>query len=237
MPAFNEEEGIVEFLSELNESLSQFDPFFVVVDDLSTDGTSSAVQHASTAGINCTITTNPSNLGHGPSTLSALRLGLRSDSDYIIALDGDGQFIGADVAKIVKTIQGGDYDIVEGVRLQRGDPIYRRFVSSVTRTLVRSRAGERPTDANTPLRAYKPEILLEILEAIPADASTPNLLISAITRRRGLNFTEVGVTSIPRRGSDSSGSTWKAKTQVLPSKRFIKFCAKATRQWLTTPLS
>jgi len=45
MPAFNEEEGIVEFLSELNESLSQFDPFFVVVDDLSTDGTSSATCH------------------------------------------------------------------------------------------------------------------------------------------------------------------------------------------------
>jgi len=42
MPAYNEAEGIAEFLRELNASLEPWNPAFVVVDDASRDGTAAA---------------------------------------------------------------------------------------------------------------------------------------------------------------------------------------------------
>jgi len=237
MPAYNEEEGLLGFLTELNLHLCDWQPEFIVINDVSTDGTRDAVESIRAMGIKCKVITNEKNLGHGPSTLRALKEGLETGCDYVLAIDGDGQFLGADVAKLVETMNSGNYEVVEGVRCHRGGPLYRRVVSLATRTLVQTRARMRPTDANTPLRIYQPKTLHALLSIIPDNASTPNLLISAITRRQGIRYTEVNVESIPRRGTDIGGSTWKAKTKILPSKRFIIFCASAARQWFTTPLS
>ena len=236
MPAYNEAEGIGEFLTELNNSLQDWDSEFFVVNDLSTDKTIQALENAGESGIPVNVFTNDINLGHGPSTLRALTLGLDSGSDLIIAIDGDGQFIGSDVAQLVALMKDSDTEIIEGVRRQRNDPAYRSIVSSITRNLVWTRAGVKPTDANTPLRIYRRSALSTILESLPSNAMTPNLLISAITRRRGLTFAEVDVQSIPRRGTEVGGSTWKAKTDFLPSKRFIKFCTGATAQWFTSSI-
>ena len=234
MPAWNEAEGISEFITELHDSLAQWEPTFFVIDDKSTDNTAHTIQGLEASGLPVTVHTNTNNLGHGPSTFRALQAGLRTKADAIIALDGDGQFIGSDVNSVVSTLFATGADVVEGVRRSRNDPFYRQAVSAITRTLVWSRARGWPVDANTPLRAYRPETLEFLLGRIPDSASTPNLLISAICRQAGLTIIELPVRSIPRRGSDQQGSTWKAKNKSLPSKRFVKFCMRAAREWLST---
>ena len=234
MPAWNEEEGISEFLTELHDSLARWDPRFVVIDDKSTDNTPGVIRELASSGLPVSVTTNDVNSGHGPSTIRALRAGLSTQADVIVALDGDGQFIGSDVASVVETLIDSDADVVEGVRRSRNDPLYRQAVSAITRSLVWSRSRSWPADANTPLRAYRPEILEVLLTSTPEAASTPNLLISALCRQIQLNIIEVPVRSIPRRGSDQQGSTWKAKSKSLPSKRFIRFCSRAAREWWST---
>jgi len=237
MPAYNEEEGIAGFIEELATELKLFEPSFIVVNDLSTDATEARVKDLSQAQIPVEVHTNSVNLGHGPSTLRALKFGLASHADIIVAIDGDGQFLGTDVARLVQIIvEDLEIDVIEGVRQHRDDPVYRVIVSSVTRNLVWSRARVRPIDANTPLRVYRRQALIQLLDKLPENSMTPNLLISAKTRRQGVRHAEIDVQSIPRRGTDQGGSTWKAKTQSLPSKRFIKFCTQAAGQWLTTPL-
>ena len=231
MPAWNEEEGISEFLTELHESLAKWDPRFIVIDDKSTDDTPGVIRELANFGLPVSVTTNDVNSGHGPSTIRALRAGLSSQADVIVALDGDGQFIGSDVASVVATLVNSGADVVEGVRRSRNDPFYRQAVSAITRSLVWTRAKRWPADANTPLRAYQPAILRDLLNQIPGTAVTPNLLISALCRQSGINVLEVPVRSIPRRGSDQQGSTWKAKSKSLPSKRFVRFCTQATREW------
>jgi glycosyltransferase involved in cell wall biosynthesis len=236
MPAWNEAEGISGFIEELNVALSEWEPVFVVVDDCSTDDTSEKVRSLTSSNISVALHTNPKNSGHGPSTITALQLGLATGAAGVVSIDGDGQFLGDDVAHIVEILMRQGVDVVEGVRTQRDDPRYRRVVSLITRLLVASKARAIPKDANTPLRAYKSTTLASILTVVPERASTPNLIISVICRRWSLSLTEVPVKSISRRGSNPDGSTWGKAHKSVPSKRFLSFCAGAVGEWLTTPV-
>jgi len=98
MPAWNEEEGIGLFLKEIESNLLDIGLKFVVVDDKSTDKTVQVVEQLANNGMNITLIKNSINLGHGPSTLLALKAGLESGASTILAIDGDGQFLGTDLA-------------------------------------------------------------------------------------------------------------------------------------------
>jgi dolichol-phosphate mannosyltransferase len=232
MPAWNEAEGIAGFLDELQDALSGWAVEFVVVDDCSSDGTAAAVQAAGQRGTSVSVLSNDVNRGHGPSTMRALRAGLATGADVVVAIDGDGQFIGSDVARVVARIAAGDTQVVEGVRADRGDALYRRLTSEVTRALVWSRAHTLPADANTPLRAYRPDLLRRLLDRVPPDAMTPNLIISALCRKWRVALAEVPVNSRPRRGVSVQGTTWGARRAGLPSRRFVTFCLRATGEWV-----
>lgn len=234
MPAYNEEAGIPGFLREIAAAMSGLDLALIVADDCSTDNT--LTQLAALAGeLPLTVLPGEANAGHGPTTIRALKAGLATGSDVIVAVDGDGQFVGADMRRLVDMLLTREADIVEGVRTGRDDPVFRRATSWTTRTLVQMRAHQRPQDANTPLRVYRPSALRRLLAVIPADAMTPNLLVSAISRTWGLAVLEVPASSIPRRGGDPGGSTWRAKRQSIPSRRYVDFCLKAGRQWFSGP--
>jgi glycosyltransferase involved in cell wall biosynthesis len=234
MPAYNEAEGIGGFLVELNAALGRWDPEFIVVDDASTDGTCAAVREVANAKpvVTVEVHVNAENRGHGPSTLTALRLGLSHDPDAVVAIDGDGQFTGSDVARVVQALFDTDAEIAEGVRTARGDAFYRQATSLATQALVWSRCRTWPEDANTPLRAYRPRVLQALLKDVPENALTPNLIISALSRRQRLTIAIVPVASLPRRGSSAHGSTWESRRASLPSTRFIRFCAQAAAQWI-----
>lgn len=232
MPAWNEAEGIGGFLRELDAALTGLEPQFVVVNDASTDGTAAAAEAVASDDVRVQVMTNAANSGHGPSTVRALRAGLATGCDVIVAIDGDGQFTGADVRRVVDTLLSGDLQIVEGVRTQRNEAAYRRVTSAATRALVWTRARALPEDANTPLRAYRPAALTRLLARVPAEAMTPNLIISALCRRWGVPLAEVPVESRPRRGASAQGTTWAAKRASLPSRRFVTFCVKATGEWV-----
>lgn len=236
MPAWNEAEGIAGFIRELNESLLSWTPRFVVVDDCSTDGTAEVVIELALQGVDISVICNTENLGHGPSTLKALRLGQESGSQVIVAVDGDGQFRGEDVADVVQVLLLGGVDIVEGVRRDREEPAFRRIVSAATRLLVWTRVRRWPADANTPLRAYSPSVLANFLERVPEDAVTPNLLFCAMSRVTGLTVIEVPVKSLPRRGVNEVGNTWGTHRKSLPSRKFLLFCGRAALEWARTPI-
>lgn len=230
MPAHNEAGGIAEFLTEVQAALGDALAGFIVVDDVSSDGTRDVLATLAEDGLPITVVPNETNLGHGPSTLRALRAGLERGTT-VVAVDGDGQFVGEDIADLVRIHDACDYDVVEGVRTERGDPLFRRLTSAATRALVARDCGERVNDANTPLRVYRPEVLRKLLDQLPQEAMTPNLMIASLTRRDGFRYKAIPVRSIPRRGATQLGSTWGQKRKALPTKRFIRFCADATNEW------
>jgi dolichol-phosphate mannosyltransferase len=230
MPAFNEAEGIVGFLEEIVQAFQEGQVSVLVVDDASTDGTAATVTAAAERGLPVRVVVNQPNRGHGPSTLRALRCGLDEGVDVVVAVDGDGQFLGTDIAAVAVRAQAEGVP-VEGCRFDRSDPWFRRLVSGVTRLLVRAASGTNPQDANTPLRAYPATLLQALLDRLSKDLVTPNLIISALLRRDGVTIIEMPVRSLPRRGSTAAGSTWGQRVHILPSRRFIMFCWRAFTQW------
>jgi glycosyltransferase involved in cell wall biosynthesis len=232
MPVWNEAEGISDFINELSNSLPKSNIQFYIVNDCSTDNSEDQINKLKDLGFNIYLHNNLTNSGHGISTLIALRLGMASQADIVIAIDGDGQFKGSDVALVFSEISSGNFDIVEGTRINRSEPYYRRTVSFITRQLIYLRTGLLPNDANTPLRAYKNCTLRSILELLPQTTLIPNLLISAISRKEGFKIGFVNVDSLHRRGSNKQGSTWGKSISWLPSKNFFRFCIRALKEWI-----
>lgn len=233
MPAFNECEGIADFILELASELEPYKPTFIVIDDCSTDSTYIAVSELSLQYPSIEVHRNEINIGHGPSTYLALNRGLNSKAKIIVAIDGDGQFRGKDVKRAVDEIYHSDFDIIEGVRIDRNDPFFRNLISFITRILIYLRSGKLPQDANTPLRIYRANILHELLQKLPEFFPIPNLYISAYARSQDLRILETHVESIRRRGSSSNGSTWNTKKTKIPSKKFLIFCLAAYRSWIS----
>ena len=237
MPEFNEGEVLFDFVSEIKAQFEETD--IVIVDD-------NSAQHFKDQLINkylnckdIKLIFNDKNLGHGMSTLRALSEATKYESDFVIAIDGDGQFLATDIKKCLNHLQSDEnIEIVEGVRTQReNESWFRKIVSKGTRILIFLKVGKLPLDANTPLRVYRQETLKRILVKVPPNSLIPNLHISKLTRQIKLNFKEIEVKSLPRGGGNKkeliAGVTWKQKFVNLPSKRFVKFCFKAIIEWVT----
>src|SRR4051794_13364458 len=127
MPAYDEGEGIPGFLQEI-EAAFVSDVQLVVCDDCSTDDTVARVQALQATGLHVRVVPGTTNVGHGPTTLRALREGLDSGADVVVAVDGDGQFKGSDVARVADLVIGG-VDVAEGVRTHRREPLFRRVTA------------------------------------------------------------------------------------------------------------
>ena len=232
MPAFNEELTVPSFLAEISDAFEGLDFRLVVVNDCSTDGTEKTLLALTTI-YPLEVETNSKNLGHGPSTIKALRLAAKLDSHYVVATDGDGHVTGSTLRMLYNQATNCDTPtVIEGSRTQRDDPWFRKAVSAATRMLVRLHSGTPPQDANTPFRVYPAETLNKLLSDIPAKHMTPNLIMSTLVRRHSLPFREIPITPHKREGGIENGSTWKQRFRVVPSRRFLEFCFKATGQWI-----
>ncbi|BDZ53890.1 glycosyltransferase family 2 protein [Agromyces marinus] len=235
MPAYNEAEGLPEFLSEISEHLAPLAPRLdlVVVDDRSTDATRQ-VLHDLAADLPGLVPVDADvNRGHGPTAIAAYRSGLGLEPDLILHVDGDGQFHGADLVRTVRAAVSTGADVVHGVRRGRQDPWFRRALTAGVGLVVAAAAGRRVPDVNTPLRVYRPEAIAELLDAIPDDALVPHVHFSIAEARRGYQVRYVEVASLPRRGSSATGTMWGVeRSPKLPPKRLRRFAvASAAELW------
>ena len=232
MPCFNEAEGIQEFIDEIYKELESIDFEITVIDDASQDKTAHTLSLLEKKYNTFHYFVNTKNMGHGMSTILAMNKGIESGSEIICTVDGDGQFLGKDIAIVISALRNEHYDVIEGCRVSRNEALFRRIVTRTVKWLVYLTVGAPPTDANTPLRAYRRDTLSMMLVKIPKETLIPNLFISALSRRLKVQIKEIDVTSLPRRGQEVLGSTWNQKTKLLPSRRFIRFCINASVEWI-----
>jgi glycosyltransferase involved in cell wall biosynthesis len=229
MPVYNEADGITEFLDEIDKCLQG--AHVIVIDDCSADETVQRIQEFEPHNIVVSVLSNEKNLGHGPSTLRALSEGVNCGAEVIVTSDGDGQISGADLRQLVDDFEVSNCAVMVGVRIGRSDTAFRALTSWVTRVITCSRAKRRVLDANSPFRVYEPRILERMLSIIPSASMVPNLWMTVIAHRLGVDFRTTPVQSRDRRGSSGIGSTWGQRFKVLPSRRFVRFCFRASTEW------
>lgn len=229
IPAYNEADGIGGFLTEIDAALAaQVSSLrLTIVDDASTDGTGDVVRRAA-EGLRAELdlVRNPHNLGHGPSLLIAYRRALAAQPDVVLQVDGDGQFLGADLRRLLVLLQDGA-PAVSGVRRFRQDPWFRMVMTRLLRGYVRRSFGVGARDPNCPLRGYSAQLLGELVAELPDSCLIPNLYITVLAARRGLALVEVDVSHRVRRGTSAEGSTWGARGRSPIPWRLISFSGQA----------
>ena len=230
LPVYNEERVIKDLIFEFLSS----DPTLniLVIDDDSGDNTSRILDSINESRL--TVIHNEANLGHGLSVTKGLTFALNMGAEVVLTADGDGNYLVGDVLNLLQTLENSNLHLVEGIRIRRDDPWFRRIASFTTRLLVFIRSKHRTKDANTPFHAFRAESLNKILSLIPESGKViPNMYISSIIRRLQLEFASKEVVSNYREGNNPLGVTWNQKNRNIPSKRYIKFCLHAVFDWFT----
>lgn len=229
LPAFNEAEGLPGFLTEIETALrGRVERLsFLVVNDASTDDTVGQLARMRVRD-DLAVLTNPVNRGHGPSALAAYRGGLATGADAVLHVDGDGQFVGKDLARVLDGLNG--HDGVVGVRRGRHDPWFRRALTGMLFVAAWRLTRARLPDVNSPLRLYRAGTLRTLLALVPENSMVPHIRFSLLENRERLCIARVSVQSIPRRSSVATGTMWGSGSRapfLLPPRRLTRFVVKA----------
>lgn len=162
IPCLNEEHTLPQTLADLPRHIDGLEAIeILVINDGSTDRT---LDIARAAGVHHIL-----DLGHSTGLANAFRAGLayalEHGADIIVNTDGDNQYCGADIEKIVRPILDGGADVVIGCRDIQSIPhfsplkkLLQRMGSSVVRGLSRTCVQ----DATSGFRAYSRPAALKL---------------------------------------------------------------------------
>jgi glycosyltransferase involved in cell wall biosynthesis len=188
-PCYNDADSIGGMVTgaraALVDSVDDFE--IVVVDDGSRDDSLRVLRALSATVPELRIVEHEVNRGYGGALLSGFAACTRQ---WVFYTDGDAQY---DPGELVRCIDAAtaDIDIVQGYKLGRGDPWYRKVIGRVYHHVVRALFGLRVRDVDCDFRLIRRE-LVERVEL----TSTSGVICVEMMRRFqdvGARFTEVGV--------------------------------------------
>jgi glycosyltransferase involved in cell wall biosynthesis len=195
IPCHNERDTLPQTVRDLPTAIDGIDTIeFLVIDDGSTDNTA---QVARDLGVHH-ILINPSNQGLARSFARGLSHALDLGADIIVNTDGDNQYYGPDIAKLVQPILSGRAEIVVGDRqtgsishFSLGKRLLQKFGSSVVRTF----SGVRIPDAVSGFRAISRDAAMRI-NIVSTFSYTIEMLIQS--GNKGLAVWSVPVRTNPK---------------------------------------
>lgn len=201
LPAYDEEANIGEAIERTIRAARRLCSEFevLVVDDGSTDATSSIVDRASEKDETVKLIRHEVNRGYG----EALRSGFRAAGlDYVFFTDADNQF---DLEELeLLTVWTGRADAVAGYRRKRRDPAMRRLNAWGWNRLVRLLYYVPVRDIDCAFKLFRREALSGI--DIESGGAMINTEIMVKLARSGCTIVEVGVTHFPRKGGAPHGA-------------------------------
>lgn len=191
IPCFNEEHTLPQTLADLPREIEGVDEIEVmIIDDGSSDAT---VRVARDLGVDHIIR-HGGNRGLAAAFSTGIRACLQRDADIIVNTDGDNQYCGADIAKLVVPLLRGEATIVLGDRQTNTVAHFSRskkLLQRVGSLVVRNLSGTDLNDAVSGFRAFSREAALQ-LNVITSFSYTIETLIQAGAKR-------LPVTSVPVR--------------------------------------
>ena len=190
IPAYNEEEGIADVITQLKELDENYE--IIVVDDGSTDNT---YKLASDTGVK--VIRHPYNKGYG----AALKTGIRNaEADIVLFMDADGQHQPGDIKKIIQYIRE-EYDMVVGARTKKSKiSLLRRPGKKVLSITANYLSGHKIPDINSGFRAVKKDKAMEFMRILPNTFSITTTMTLAFFKS-GYNIKYVPIHTIGRTGT------------------------------------
>ena len=145
IPVYNEEENLSALMDEITAALEgeglEYEAIFI--DDGSSDGSYDLLQSMREADDHIGIIRFRRNYGQ----TAAFAAGFdHARGQYVITMDADRQNDPADIPKLIRRIEQGDCDVVNGWRENRQDPLLMRKVpSKIANGLIATTTGD-PND-------------------------------------------------------------------------------------------
>jgi glycosyltransferase involved in cell wall biosynthesis len=197
IPCYNEEATIGRVVAEVPRRITGVDEVLVlVVDDGSTDQT---VSTALAAGADY-VAHHIRNRGLAAAFRTGLDAALRLGADVIVNTDGDNQYRGNEIPKLVEPILSGRADLVVGDR----DPssashfsLQKRFLQTFGSWVVRQLSGTTVPDAPSGFRALSREAALR-LNVVTSYSYTLETLIQAGAQRLAVSSVPITANPTPR---------------------------------------
>jgi glycosyltransferase involved in cell wall biosynthesis len=164
VPAFNEEEAIVEDLHGIIEAMeaSRRDFEVIVVDDASTDRTYEMA--CSVPGVK--VLKHRQNRGGGFSRNTGIKA---STGDVFVVVDGDGTYPVRDIPGLIDHMEEHELDMVVGARKKESGTVkfIRGPVKWFIRTLAQVMSGFKIPDLNSGLRAIRKDAFMPYMKILP----------------------------------------------------------------------
>ncbi len=152
LPCYNEQAIIAETVRDVAGWMSSrnFLGEIIVVDDRSTDGSSSIIHKLSKEYPFLKLIQHEKNKGYGPTVKAGLDA---AQSDLVAFMDSDGQFRVTDFDLLLPYID--THRLVSGCREQRADPFLRRVLGKLLWSINRLLFGIQVTDVNCGLKVFE----------------------------------------------------------------------------------
>lgn len=207
VPAYNEQDNLPPFLTELQSYLCHHRPEheIVVVNDGSTDRTAEVL--GSFPGIR--VVHHIRNKGYG----AALKTGIRQAAgELVLTMDSDGQHNPQDIALLLAQIDR--YDMVVGERTQTfHSPLWRMPGKWFLGWLANYLTKQKIPDLNSGLRLFKRELILKYLHLCP-DGFSFSTTSTLVFFNRGYSVKYVPIT-VNKRKEGKSTITVKTGFETL----------------------
>ena len=195
IPCLNEEKTLPETVKDIPREIEGIDSIeILIIDDGSTDRT---VDVARELGVDH-IVQNTRNKGLAISFMNGLEACLRLGADIVVNTDGDNQYNGGDIPKLVAPILQGQADIVVGDRqtdtIEHFSFLKKKF-QKLGSWIVRRLSGTSVSDTVSGFRAFSREAAMQI-NVISSYSYTVETIIQAGNKR--LAITSVSVRTNPK---------------------------------------
>lgn len=154
IPCYNEEHTLSETIADIPRQIEGIDKIeLLIIDDGSTDKT---IEVAKELGVDY-IVKNIKNIGLARSFRKGIDECLKYGADIIVNTDGDNQYCGADIAKLVQPIIDGTAEIVVGDRQTSKIPhfsFFKKILQKLGSAAVRKLSGTDIPDTVSGFRAF-----------------------------------------------------------------------------------
>ncbi len=178
IPCYNEELTLPQTVRDIPRSIPGIDKVeILIIDDGSTDRTIAVARELGVEHIVC----NKQNKGLARTFRAGLDACLHQGADIIVNTDGDNQYAGADIAKLVAPILAGRADIVVGDRqtdtVAHFSPL-KKLLQKVGSSFVRRLSETEVTDAVSGFRAFSRDAAIK-MNVVSSYSYTIETLIQA----------------------------------------------------------
>ncbi|HSN48370.1 MAG TPA: glycosyltransferase family 2 protein [Flavobacterium sp.] len=226
IPAFNEQNNILQVIREIQAALPDVD--ILVVNDCSVDNTSMMARMAA----NVKVVDLPCNLGIGGAMQTGFKYAMVAGYEYVVQIDGDGQHVPAEVSKMMEIMLQGRGDMVIGSRFLDVQSFRttwcRRAGIKLFYLLFRTLVNSRITDSTSGFRLYNRKSLAVLSRYYSSDYPEPDAIV--LLKKHGLQICEVGVEMREREHGNSSITPIKSPYYMTKVILTILFsCARPRR--------